>query len=161
MSTLNLFYSLTGNSRRVAHMLACDLQATPAEITCRTYASGFGRLRQALDLLTGASPSIEVPDVTARQWDLVVLGGPVWGGRPATPLRSYLKRYAARHGRVALFLTAGGTSASYPPEQAIAELTALAAGPPVAAQIFTAAQMASPDLDARVARFAGCLGAVE
>lgn len=157
MRTLILFYSRTGHSRTVAGLLAQALRAPSAEIACRAYVAGFGGLRQAFDVLAGLSPPIEVPELVHQDWDLVVIGGPVWGGRPATPLRSYLRRQAGHHRRLALFVTCKGTSPAYPPERAIAEMSALVPRRVVGTQIFTEAQIGGAELAIRVAGFAQAL----
>jgi len=159
MRTLILYYSRTGNTRRVAEILAGRLAATPAEITCRAYGGGLGALRQAFGVLLGSSPRIELTAVAAEDWDLVVLGGPVWGARPAPPVRSYLQRYAAHHRRLALFVTCKGTSPTYPPERAMAEMTALAPSGVAATHIFSEAQIAGSGLAAQVDDFLHTIGA--
>lgn len=158
MRTLILFYSRTGHTRRVAELLAERLAATPAEITCGAYSPGLGALRQPFDVLLGLSPPIEVPELATQDWDLVIIGGPVWGARPAPPLRSYLRRCAASHRQMAIFVTCNGTSRRYPPERAIAEMTALAPTRPIASHIFTEAHISGPDLAVQAAMFQQELG---
>ena len=157
MRTLILYYSITGHSRRIAEGLAGRLDARLDEITCRAYGKGLGPLRQAFDVLRGGSPPIEVPDTVGQDWDLVVVGGPVWGARPAPPVRSYLRRHARRHASLALFVSCKGTSPAYPPERAMAEMTALAPRAPRASWIFTEALIDGPDFAAALAGFADAL----
>lgn len=160
MRTLILYYSGTGNTRKVAAQLAEALAATVGEITCQSYTRGFwGPFRQAFDVLRGSSPAIELPELAGQNWDLVLVGSPVWGARPAPPIRSYLQGHAARHARLALFVTCKGTSPSHPPEKAIAEMASLAPGRSIESHIFTEAQIGGAGLDAEVASFARALQA--
>jgi hypothetical protein len=46
---------------------------------------------------------------SAKGYDLVLLGGPIWVGRPATPLRAYLASRPDLPERVGIFLTSGGS----------------------------------------------------
>lgn len=153
MRTLVAFHSMTGNTRKVGQLLASALNADVAEIVCPAYRRGpFGALRQAWDIFTGASPVIEVAS-SPGDYDLVVAGGPVWAGRPAPPLRSFVVRYL-RDQRVVLFLTCNGTSERFPPERALRELTTLLPGPPVASRLFRESLIASSDIEKDVRDFA-------
>jgi len=160
MSILVLSYSATGNTRKVAKALAKALGAQLSEVTCNAYTQAFwGPLRQARDVLLQRSPPIEVPELNAQKWDLVVVGGPVWGARPAPPIRSYLQRYAAGHPKLALFVSCSGTSPKYPPERAIEEMAALTGGRLEHTHIFNQAQIADDSLASNVADFADALRA--
>lgn len=155
MRTLILYYSLTGHTRKVGELLARKLNADVAELTCHAYGSGFGRLRQVWDMLTGASPPIELPPEANRTYDLVIVAGPVWGARPAPPVRSLLTTSRPEGGKVALFLTCNGTSKKYTGEKAVDEAARLA--PVIATALFKEAEIAGPDLPAKVTAFAGVL----
>ena len=157
MRTLILYYSVTGHTRKIAQSLAGQLDATLGEITCKAYTSGLGALRQAFDVLRGGSPPIEIPKCAMQDWDLVVIGGPVWGARPATPIRSYLRHNAARHVNLAVFVSCKGTSRAYPPERAIAELRTMVPRPLRATQIFTEAQIDRAGAASEIAGFAAVL----
>ncbi|MGV8831565.1 MAG: flavodoxin family protein [Devosia sp.] len=154
MRTLVLYYSFTGNTRKIASALASAIDAELCEITCLAYSRGFwGPWRQALDVLLRRSPVIEVPEQSAQVWDLVVIGGPVWAARPAPPIRSYLQRYAAHHRQMALFVSCGGTSPKFPPSAAIAEMAALAKKPPKCTHVFTQDQLAGGNFAAALGAF--------
>ena len=109
--------------------------------------------------MTGRSPDIDVPEDVSRAWDLVVLGGPVWGARPAPPVRRYLKGHIGHTSKLALFVTCNGTSPLYPPERAITEMGALAPQRPMATRVFNQAQISGSALATNVASFAAELAA--
>lgn len=108
-------------------MLADALGADLAEIRCRRYQGGFLRyLRAGYDSVKGNLPPIEVPPFAAAEYDLILIGGPVWTSHPALPIRSYLSVGPKLSARIGLFLTYGGHS---PAKTAIEELAALLPGP--------------------------------
>ncbi|MBO0757207.1 MAG: flavodoxin family protein [Bradyrhizobiaceae bacterium] len=122
MRTLIVYYSRTGYTRRVAQALAEMLQADLAEVHCDRYRLGYIRYwRAAFDSISGLLPPIEVPPAVGQNYDLVIIGTPMWTRHPALPIRALLKAGIKLPKRVALFLTRIGA----PPEQAFAEMEAL------------------------------------
>ena len=123
MRTLVVFYSLTGTTRSVADALAVELGADLEEIRCAKYRRGFFGFWQAgYASWRGKIPEIGPSEHDPSDYELVVLGGPVWGWNAATPVRAYLMREAARLPAVAFFVTVGGVGF----EQALATMEALA-----------------------------------
>jgi hypothetical protein len=159
MRPLVVIYSVTGNTRLVGQLLAKDLEAPIVEITCPRYEGGLlAHLRQAWDIFTGATPPISLPPaVDLEHIDLLVVGGPVWAGRPAPPLRSFLQR-TGHEIRTVLFLTCSGTSKRYPGEKALDELARASA--PVAKDLFKEVEIAADEIRAQVAAFARRIRAV-
>lgn len=122
MRSLIVFYSRTGNTRKVARGLAEEINADLAEIACRQYPRGpFGYLKAGRDSMKGRLPDIEVPPSANGSYDLVVIGAPVWVGHPALPIRAFLSGHPRLPAKVALFLTRGGSN----PEPPMAEMEAL------------------------------------
>jgi flavodoxin len=85
-------YSNTGNNQVLADHLAERLQCGIARITESRRRSW---LRTLLDLAFGWSPSIEPLHAPLDAYRHVILIGPVWASRLASPLRTFL----AEHGR--------------------------------------------------------------
>jgi hypothetical protein len=126
MRTLILYYSRTGTTRKAAEALAGLLGADLAEIRCDRYRTGvFSYIRAAYDSIRRNLPAIEISPAARQPYDRIVIGGPIWAGRPASPVRSYLAGNNRLPGRVALFLTRIGS----PPEPAFAEMEALLPAP--------------------------------
>ena len=110
MHSVVVVYSRTGNTLKVAKVLAGMLGAELVQIGCgRRYDGAFGFLRGVVDSVLRRDPPIEVADVTAGPDDLVVIAAPMWAGRAAAPLTSFLARRPKSAGRVALVLTHGGS----------------------------------------------------
>lgn len=152
MRILVIYYSLTGNTRKVGDLLAAKLSGEAAEIRCEAYRGPFGGIRQAWDIFGARKPSVQF-DVAPEQYDMIVAGGPVWAGRPAPPLRTFVSEL--RHpGGLALFLTCNGTSKNFSGEKALAEIAAAASGVPLATGLFKEAAIATAEIDALAADFA-------
>ncbi|WP_162651720.1 hypothetical protein [Lentilitoribacter sp. Alg239-R112] len=111
MKTLMLYYSRTGTTAKVARTLGLALDAQIAEIKCSHYRSNWlGYLIAGYDSVKGNLPPIEVPDLSWKNYDLVILGAPIWTSYAALPLRSFLSQKPDLPKRVALFLTHGSHS---------------------------------------------------
>ena len=127
MRTLIVYYSRTGTTRRLATALAGALDAELAEIRCARYRRGWLRyLRAGYDSVKGNLPPIEAPDMKLDDYDLVLIGAPVWTSHPALPIRAFLADAPKLPARVAVFMTYGGHS---PADTAVKEMTALLPGP--------------------------------
>ncbi len=117
MKSLILYYSRSGATAKVANALGTALSADIKEIKCPRYQSGwFAYLRAGYDSVKGRLPLIDVPEVVFEDYDLVIIGAPIWTSYPALPLRSFLAQKPELPGRVAVFLTYGGHS---PAEKAV------------------------------------------
>ncbi len=101
-----IYYSRTGATCAAAQRLARRSGACLVALALKRYRQGpAGRLRARLDTLFSVAPPLDdaLPDLGARPW--VAIGGPLWLGQPAPPLRRVLTE-AALPRRVGLFLTA-------------------------------------------------------
>lgn len=127
MKPLILYYSLTGTTTTVAKTLGTALSADVKEIKCPRYQTGwFGYLRAGYDSVKGRLPPIDVPDLSFEEYDLGIIGAPIWTSYPALPLRSFLAQKPQLPGRIALFLTYGGHS---PAEKAVKTVNSLLSFP--------------------------------
>jgi menaquinone-dependent protoporphyrinogen IX oxidase len=158
MKTLVLYYSLSGTMRTVAASLARDLGADVEEIRCPRYRPGvWGAVRAAYDSWADRLPAIEPLTHTVSAYDLVVVGGPIWASRPATPVRACLRREAGRLSSVAFVLTLGGNEA----DKAFREMEALAGLPPRATLAVREGDVKAGQFASAVRAFAGSLQATK
>ncbi|WP_337660255.1 flavodoxin family protein [Anderseniella sp. Alg231-50] len=141
MRTLIIYYSRTGTTATIASALANRLDADKREIGCDRYTGGLLRYLQAgYDSVRGNLPEIEMAEFAAEQYDLVLIGTPVWTSHPALPVRALLARKPDLPARVAVFLTHGGHS---PPQTCIDELAAMLPVPVEASLTFSSAQVSA------------------
>lgn len=112
--TLIAYYSMTGNTRKVADEIraAVGADADIEEIREPRARHGFtGTVRAMFDSLFRREPPIEPAALNPDGYDLLVLGGPVWASRMAAPVRTYAHRYGGKVPQIAFFATEGRTGA--------------------------------------------------
>ncbi|MEO9874949.1 MAG: hypothetical protein ABJM26_02240 [Anderseniella sp.] len=153
MRTLIIYYSRTGTTATIAKSLANRLDADTREISCDRYAGGILRyLLAGYDSVRGNLPEIEMTEFAAEQYDLVLIGTPIWTSHPALPIRTFLNRKPDLPLRVAVFLTHGGHS---PAQTCIDELAELLPVPVEAKLTFNGAQVSGGRFADDVSDFAG------
>lgn len=112
MRALLVYYSRTGHTRKIAEEISKELQCDTEEIIDTVNRSGPGGFltcgRQATKKeLTKIEPAKKDPS----QYDIVIIGTPVWALTMSTPVRTYLTENKGKLGKVAFFLTFGGFGA--------------------------------------------------
>ncbi len=126
---LVVHHSKTGNTRRIAEEIAEGCDAEIEEIVARDARSGaWGDLIDALQAVAGVRSPIAPGLRRVADYDLVVIGTPVWSRSVCGPVRSYLHDHAGQFPAVALFCTSrwpGGASV-------LRDMAALCARAPVA-----------------------------
>ena len=109
MKTLVVYYSKSGNTRRVAEEIATVVGAETEEIVevgvKRTGILGF--LRAGRGGMMREKSRIETPKKRPGDFDLVFVGSPVWGWNLAPAVRSYLAAVDLGQKPMALFCTMG------------------------------------------------------
>lgn len=104
MRTVILVYSRGGRSLAIARLLSARCGAEIRHILCPRYEGRLGLLRAWADLVTGYRPDITVtPDIGPA--DLLIVGGPIWAGRLAAPLRRVLEQADRLPPVVGVFVT--------------------------------------------------------
>ncbi len=106
------FFSLTGSTRLIGKTIAKELGADVLEITpAQQYPlRGLGKyLHGGGQAVMGATPLLEPASVNISDYDLYVVGTPVWAGRIAPPVRTFLMGLALGGKKVAYFSTFLGT----------------------------------------------------
>ena len=108
---LCIYYSRSGKTRRAMEAVAATLEAELVELTDGVDRRGSLRAVAAcFDAVRRSTRPLE-PFRTERpldQYDLVILGTPVWAGRCTPVIREFLKKYGQDLHRVAYVLTRGG-----------------------------------------------------
>jgi flavodoxin len=158
MKTLVAFYSRTGNTRRLAQLIATAVDAEVEEINDRANRSGFlGYLRSGWERWHGRGTELAPARHDPAAFDLVIIGTPVWQAAAATPVRSYLQDHAMELPDVAFFCTHGGMGSRY----AFRELEDLCGKSPRATLACTERQLVRADLGQAVATFAAQLRSID
>jgi flavodoxin len=150
MKTLVVFYSRSGRTRRVALRIADSLGGDVEEIVTRKSYRGFlGLCRSVASAIRRAEFAIEPPAKSAQGYDLVVLGAPIWGGRPAEPMMTYLAQTKGTIRKAACFVTSGGAARAQVPE----EMAQAAGAVFVGGLALDRSRLRSSDLHASIGRF--------
>jgi len=103
--TVVVFYSRTGNTKRIGNDIAKELNADVDEIkTLKNYKGVWGYLRAGFQATFGWSPRINT-EKNPMDYDIVIIGTPVWAGL-SSPVRAYLAKNKFK--KVAFFCTLGG-----------------------------------------------------
>lgn len=107
--TLVVYYSRSGMTRKVGENIANILKCDVEEIVDTKSRKGFwGYLVSGFESATKKLPPIQDTRKDPSQYDIVVVGTPVWAGNMASPIRTYITRNKDRFKQVAFFCTYGG-----------------------------------------------------
>jgi flavodoxin len=120
--SLVIYYSRTGNTKFVAEKIASELGAEIEEIADLKSRKGWLRFIIAgYDATLGKETRISESKKLPKDFELIVVGSPVWNSRPSPATRTYLKRNDLSGKKVAVFCTSEGTGN----EKALARLKSL------------------------------------
>ncbi|MGM0419800.1 MAG: flavodoxin family protein [Bacillota bacterium] len=142
MKTLVVYYSRTGTTDRLAKILKSELEASLLEIKDQRKRRGFfGLIRSGFDAITANVTVIEGFEEDLTEYDLVLVGSPVWAGQITPAIRTFLIGNSEVLPEVAFFLTHGGGGAS----KSLEQLEELAEKDPVASLVLTNKAFGSQD----------------
>ncbi len=109
LKSLVVYYSRTGNARFVAETIAAEVGADVEEIIDQKKRSGpLGFLAGGSDARRGKETVISPTTKSPAEYDLIIVGTPVWASRPSPAIVTYLKRNDLSGKKVAFFFTRGG-----------------------------------------------------
>ena len=107
-STLCIYYSRTGKTKNVMTEIAASLDAELVEITDGVSRSGLiGAAKSCLDAVRKSTRFLEHfhTEKDLKDYDLVIIGTPVWAGRCSSITREFLKKYGMDLKHVAYVIT--------------------------------------------------------
>lgn len=108
MNCLVVYYSKTGLTRKVGESLSDLLQCDREEISEQKKRDGLqGYVSMSLDGLLKKRTDIKEAVKDPANYDLVIIGTPIWCMSLSSPVRSYLFRHRGRFKTVAFFATQG------------------------------------------------------
>lgn len=111
MKTLLVYYSRSGHTEQIAKEIARQCKADIDRIRdADVDRSGlWGYLRSGWQALSRATPPIQRVGKNPADYELVVIGTPVWNWGLAAPVRSYARQHAGEFRQLAFFCTEGGS----------------------------------------------------
>ncbi len=127
MKILVIFYSRTGTTKTVGENIANILKCDSEEIFDTKDRMGvMGYMQAGKDAMLKKLTKLKKIQKTSGLYDLVIIGGPVWGFTVSTPIRTYITENKFKN--VAFFCTQGGSGA----EKAFSEMERLTGKKPKA-----------------------------
>lgn len=118
MRVLIAYYSWSGRTKKLADSIA---EAIPVNTELELHVPNgtfsddmFETFNIAKKQISDNNyPEIQNLDLGPNQYDLILVGSPVWGGMPATPIHTFLDKIQGFKGKVATFYTDAGTVGNY------------------------------------------------
>jgi flavodoxin len=154
--TLVAYDALSDHAREIANEIRDATGARLEEICEPGTRRGFAGV---IGVLFGAVVRRTASILSARNnpadYDLLLIGGPVWAGRMPAPVRAYAQRFGTSATRVAFFCTEGQRGA----DSAFADLETLCRHPAEATLVVDAASLPAVEHHVALDRFASGLSA--
>jgi menaquinone-dependent protoporphyrinogen IX oxidase len=150
MKALVAYYSWTGTTRQVAKAVATGLGCESEEIRePKPRSMGLGFAIAGMQSSMHLRPRILDVQHDLAQYDLVIVGTPIWAWNMSSPVRSFLGRYKGQLKKVAFFWSSGGAMEDKP----LAQLEGVCGKKAVAAMGLLAAAVPTGEYMAQVQDF--------
>jgi flavodoxin len=106
MKTLIVYYSRTNVTKDIANRLQKELDCDIEEITDGgKYDGRLGYMKGGMNASMGRTSDIDPISKNPSDYDLVIIGTPVWASNMATPVYTYLIKYNDQIKKMASFCT--------------------------------------------------------
>ena len=108
--TLLVFHSRTGYTRAIASEIAAACDCDVEELRDEVGRGGLvGWVRSAFEAVSRFDTLLQPTRHDPADYDLVIVGTPVWFWSLSSPVRTWLRRHRAKLGKVAFFCTCGSS----------------------------------------------------
>lgn len=106
MKTLLVYYSRTNVTKQIATKIRDELDCDLEEITDGgKYNGKIGYMKGGMNATMGRTSEIDPVSKNPADYDLVIIGTPVWASNMATPIYTYLLQYKNQIKNLASFCT--------------------------------------------------------
>ena len=106
MKTLIVYFTRTGNTKKIVDTLQTELTADVEKIDDEDNRYGpLGWLKSGRQGASKADVEINPLKVDPSSYELVVMASPVWAGNVSAPMRAFIKKYRDSLPKTAVFLT--------------------------------------------------------
>lgn len=113
MKTLIVYYSRSGNTRGATNLISDPLDCDVEELIDTKSRSGpLGFIRAGRDATGRKLTTLEAIKNDPSEYDLVVIGTPLWGGNMTPAVRTYITENSDKFKKVAFFSTAGSSDST-------------------------------------------------
>ena len=139
---LVVFYSRTGNTKKVAEDIAAALNADVEQLVDKKDRSGMmGWLKSGKDASKEKLADIDTVKYDPSKYEMVRLGTPIWVGNMTPALRTYITNNKQSFKSISVFTTSGGSR----PDKTIKKIETLAGKKAVSAGGFFAVEIKNKD----------------
>jgi len=108
MTSLVLFYSRTGTTKKIAELISEKLSCDYEEIFDTKNRQGFfGWLRSGKDAMRKKLTILKEINKNPALYDLIIIGTPIWASNMSPPIRTYITQNKDNIKNVAFFCTEG------------------------------------------------------
>lgn len=108
---LIIYFSYTGNTRKIANMIKEKLNCDTLELQpVIPYSTDYQTVVDEEQRIEGANhmPEIQEINIDLASYDTIVIGTPVWWYREAPVIRTFLNKYDLSNKNIYLFATNAG-----------------------------------------------------
>jgi flavodoxin len=106
MKSLVVYYTRTGNAKFVAETIAAKLGSDIEEIVDQKKRAGtLGWVSAGRDSTQEKETQITPTKLSPSNYDLIIIGTPIWAWRPTPAIRTYAKQNDLSGKKIALFFT--------------------------------------------------------
>lgn len=152
MQALVVYYSRTGHTKKVGDEIAKAIPGDVEELIDTANRSGpVGWLMSGREGAGKKLAKLQPVKKDPANYDIVVIGTPIWAGNMSSPVRTYLTENKAKFKNVAFFCTEGSKGA----ENAFADMGEIAGKKPKATLTITMADIKGGSVADKVKKFAG------
>ena len=129
MNILVIYYSRTGTTGKIARCIAEEIGCEHEAIVDTVSRNGvIGFMRSIGSVMRKNLTNIEEMDHDPPQYDLVIIGTPIWAGRVSAPVRTFIHQHKDSLKTAAFFATHGKND----PQNAFREMVEICGKEPVA-----------------------------
>ena len=108
MKPIVVYYSRTGTTKKLAEAMAQALGCDIEELVDTQKRSGMsGWLRCGRQAMNESLTTLEPLKKDISQYDMVIIGGPVWASKISVPVRAFLAQNKDKLKDVSFFFTSG------------------------------------------------------
>ncbi len=111
MKAVVVYYSLEGNTKKLAEQLAKHLKAETLELKPTKEVNSEKRSKYlwgGRQVMMKTKPTLQPYEFDCKNYDLIALGTPVWAMTYSPPLRTFLSEQTIRNKKILLFCTHEG-----------------------------------------------------
>jgi len=150
MNCLIAYYTRTGNTEKVAKKIAEKFDADLEKIIDMKKRTGIiGWIRAGYDAIKENLTEIEPIKKDPHNYDLVVLGTPIWAGRATPAIKTYVKSTKDKFKKIAIFTTSGGDGF----QDALEEVKKISGKEPIAMDGFLQKKIETGNIDHQIDNF--------